>query len=90
MRVNCRLQRQLSRDKVGKPPPTSGRPKILSAKPTTAKPQRPSLPKVRALYAYDAQDTEELSFNQADIIEVIQESKQTTLYMVNSKHKTFI
>ncbi|XP_067932052.1 unconventional myosin-Ie-like isoform X2 [Watersipora subatra] len=64
------LQRKLSRDnKVNKPPPAAGRPKPKSAQP------KPSLPKVKALYAYDAQDTEELSFNQSDMIDVIKENE---------------
>ena len=64
-----RLQRRLSRENVNKPPPAAGRPKPKPTKP------KPSFPKVIALYAYDAQDTEELSFNQTDVIEVIKESK---------------
>ncbi|XP_043935265.1 unconventional myosin-Ie-like [Protopterus annectens] len=58
------MQRQLSKNV--KPVPGGGR-----AKPTP-KP-RPKIPQCRALYAYDAQDTDELSFNANDLIEIIKE-----------------
>ena len=51
-----------------KPVAGAGRPK-----PKKALPPKPSLPKARCLYAYDAQDTDELSFNEGDIIEIIKE-----------------
>lgn len=51
-----------------KPSPGAGRPK---PKPTP-KP-KPSLPQCKCLYAYDAQDTDELSFNEGDMIEIIKE-----------------
>uniref|UniRef100_A0A3B3SIM4 Osteoclast-stimulating factor 1 n=1 Tax=Paramormyrops kingsleyae TaxID=1676925 RepID=A0A3B3SIM4_9TELE len=50
------------RSKEYKPEPGAGRPK-----------PRPRSPQCRALYAYDAQDTDELSFNAADIIDIINE-----------------
>ncbi|XP_078101658.1 unconventional myosin-Ie-like, partial [Sander vitreus] len=56
------LQRRLSKEV--KPLPGAGR-----AKPTP-KP-KPRSPQCRALYAYDAQDTDELSFNAADIIDIL-------------------
>lgn len=34
---------------------------------------KPSLPKCRCLYAYDAQDTDELSFNEGDTIDILKE-----------------
>ncbi|XP_078062966.1 unconventional myosin-Ie-like [Mustelus asterias] len=58
------LQRRMSKEV--KPLPGGGR----------AKPQpraRPRLTRCRALYAYDAQDTDELSFNADDIIEIVRE-----------------
>ncbi|XP_064421936.1 unconventional myosin-Ie isoform X2 [Latimeria chalumnae] len=55
-------QRQMS----NRPPPAGGRPK------PQPKP-KPQVPQCRALYAYDAQDTDELSFNADDIIEIIKE-----------------
>ncbi|XP_048450380.1 unconventional myosin-Ie-like, partial [Rhincodon typus] len=58
------LQRRMSMDV--KPVPGGGR----------AKPQprvRPRQAKCRALYAYDAQDTDELSFNADDIIDIVRE-----------------
>lgn len=51
-----------------KRPPAPGRPK---GKPGL--PPKPSLPKCRTLYAYDAQDTEELSFNAGEVLEVLKE-----------------
>lgn len=33
------------------------------------------MPQCKALYAYDAQDTDELSFNANDIIDIIKEGK---------------
>nr|XP_020653907.1 unconventional myosin-Ie-like isoform X1 [Pogona vitticeps]XP_020653908.1 unconventional myosin-Ie-like isoform X2 [Pogona vitticeps] len=54
------LQRRLSKE--ARPVPGGGRPK-----------PKPRFPQCRALYAYDAQDTDELSFNANDIIEIIKE-----------------
>ncbi|KFO53398.1 Unconventional myosin-Ie, partial [Corvus brachyrhynchos] len=48
------------------PPRAGGRPK------PQPKP-KPQVPQCRALYAYDAQDTDELSFNANDIIDIIKE-----------------
>ncbi|XP_061573807.1 myosin IEb isoform X2 [Cololabis saira] len=50
------------RSKESKPVPGAGRPK-----------PRPRSPQCRALYAYDAQDTDELSFNTDDVIDIITE-----------------
>uniref|UniRef100_A0A672FX19 Osteoclast-stimulating factor 1 n=1 Tax=Salarias fasciatus TaxID=181472 RepID=A0A672FX19_SALFA len=50
------------RSKEVKPVPGAGRPK-----------PKPRSPQCRALYAYDAQDTDELSFNADDVIEIISE-----------------
>ncbi|XP_047454296.1 myosin IEb [Mugil cephalus] len=52
------LQRR--RSKEVKPLPGAGRPK-----------PKPRSPQCRALYAYDAQDTDELSFNADDVIEIL-------------------
>ncbi|XP_041364734.1 unconventional myosin-Ie-like [Gigantopelta aegis] len=56
------------------------RQKRISAKPTPAggKPRpglkpKPKLPQCKCLYAYDAQDTDELSFNTGDIIDIVKE-----------------
>ncbi|XP_041843648.1 myosin IEb [Melanotaenia boesemani] len=54
------LQRR--RSKEVKPVPGVGRPK-----------PKPRSPQCRALYAYDAQDTDELSFNADDIVEILSE-----------------
>uniref|UniRef100_A0A8C9TLU6 Osteoclast-stimulating factor 1 n=1 Tax=Scleropages formosus TaxID=113540 RepID=A0A8C9TLU6_SCLFO len=54
------------RSKEYKPEPGSGRPK-------PAPRPKPRSPQCRALYAYDAQDTDELSFNADDIIDIINE-----------------
>ncbi|XP_046892633.1 myosin IEb [Hypomesus transpacificus] len=54
------------RSKEYKPPPGANRPK-------PAPRPKPRTPQCRALYAYDAQDTDELSFNPDDVIEVLTE-----------------
>lgn len=58
------LQRR--RSKEVKPVPGAGRPK-------PAPKPKPRSPQCRALYAYDAQDTDELSFNADDVIEILTE-----------------
>nr|XP_061789720.1 unconventional myosin-Ie-like isoform X3 [Nerophis lumbriciformis] len=58
------LQRR--RSKEVKPVPGAGRPK-------PAPKPKPRSPQCRALYAYDAQDTDELSFNTDDVIEILTE-----------------
>ncbi|CAN9514415.1 unnamed protein product [Ophioblennius macclurei] len=50
------------RSKEVKPVPGAGRPK-----------PKPRSPQCRAMYAYDAQDTDELSFNADDVIELLSE-----------------
>uniref|UniRef100_UPI00358DECC1 unconventional myosin-Ie-like n=1 Tax=Myxine glutinosa TaxID=7769 RepID=UPI00358DECC1 len=57
-------QRRMSQER--KPPPGGGRPK------PRPKP-KPRVPQCRAMYAYDAQDTDELSFNAEETIEIIRE-----------------
>ncbi|KAM3613650.1 uncharacterized protein V6R79_002895 [Siganus canaliculatus] len=54
------------RSKEVKPVPGAGRPK-------PAPKPKPRSPQCRALYAYDAQDTDELSFNADDVIEILSE-----------------
>nr|DBA31710.1 TPA: hypothetical protein GDO54_007499 [Pyxicephalus adspersus] len=54
------------RQTSNRPPPGGGRPK------PQPKP-KPNVPQCKALYAYDAQDTDELSFNANDIIDIIKE-----------------
>ncbi|XP_037531980.1 unconventional myosin-Ie, partial [Nematolebias whitei] len=54
------LHRRLSKEV--KPLPGTGRPK-----------PKPRSPQCKALYAYDAQDTDELSFNADDVIEILSE-----------------
>uniref|UniRef100_A0A8C8A0A9 Osteoclast-stimulating factor 1 n=1 Tax=Oryzias sinensis TaxID=183150 RepID=A0A8C8A0A9_9TELE len=51
---------------VSRPAPGGGRPK-------PAPKPKPQVPQCKALYAYDAQDTDELSFNADDVIEIIKE-----------------
>ncbi|XP_032089957.1 unconventional myosin-Ie-like [Thamnophis elegans] len=60
------LRRHLSKE--AKPVPGGGR-----AKPKPKPKPHPGLPRCRALYAYDAQDTDELSFNANDVIEIVKE-----------------
>lgn len=52
-----------------KPPPGAGRPKPPPA------PKPKAFPQCRCLYAYDAQDTDELSFNEGDVIEIVKEGE---------------
>ncbi|XP_013379437.1 unconventional myosin-Ie [Lingula anatina] len=63
------IQRLNSRSK--RPAPGAGRPK-----PKPNPKPKPLLPECRCLYAYDAQDTDELSFNEGDIISLIKEDPQ--------------
>ncbi|KAM3872916.1 myosin IEb [Diretmus argenteus] len=58
------LQRR--RSKEVKPLPGTGRPK-------PAPKPKPRSPQCRAMYAYDAQDTDELSFNADDVIDILTE-----------------
>ncbi|KAL0985307.1 hypothetical protein UPYG_G00155280 [Umbra pygmaea] len=64
---------QRRRSKEVKPTPGAGR-----AKP--APKPKPRSPQCRALYAYDAQDTDELSFNAQDVIEIINEDSSGWWY----------
>ncbi|XP_069767361.1 unconventional myosin-Ie isoform X4 [Narcine bancroftii] len=54
------------RQMTSRPPPAGGRPK------PQPKP-KPQVPQCKALYAYDAQDTDELSFNADNVIDIIKE-----------------
>uniref|UniRef100_A0A9J7XDB7 Osteoclast-stimulating factor 1 n=1 Tax=Cyprinus carpio carpio TaxID=630221 RepID=A0A9J7XDB7_CYPCA len=54
------------RQSTNRPTPGGGRPK-------PAPKPKPQVPQCKALYAYDAQDTDELSFNADDIIDIIKE-----------------
>ncbi|GCB69136.1 unconventional myosin-Ie isoform X1 [Scyliorhinus torazame] len=54
------------RHMTSRPTPAGGRPK------PQPKP-KPQVPQCKALYAYDAQDTDELSFNADDVIEIVKE-----------------
>ncbi|CAB4031943.1 Unconventional myosin-Ie, partial, partial [Paramuricea clavata] len=64
---HSRISRNISGKIVNtKRPPAPGRPK-------PGLPPRPSLPKCRTLYAYDAQDTEELSFNAGEVVDILKE-----------------
>uniref|UniRef100_A0A8D0F7M9 Myosin IE n=1 Tax=Strix occidentalis caurina TaxID=311401 RepID=A0A8D0F7M9_STROC len=56
----------LGKKTTNRPPPAGGRPK------PQPKP-KPQVPQCRARYAYDAQDTDELSFNANDVIDIIKE-----------------
>ena len=59
---------RVRRQTTSRPTPAGGRPK------PQPKP-KPQVPQCKALYAYDAQDTDELSFNANDIIDIIKEGK---------------
>ncbi|KAJ8407711.1 hypothetical protein AAFF_G00267550 [Aldrovandia affinis] len=54
------------RQTVSRPTPGGGRPK-------PAPKPKPQVPQCKALYAYDAQDTDELSFNADDVIDIVKE-----------------
>ncbi|KAJ1080755.1 hypothetical protein NDU88_000948 [Pleurodeles waltl] len=60
------LHRRLSKE--AKPLPGGGR-----SKPTPKPKPQPRLPQCRALFAYDAQDTDELSFNANDVLDIVKE-----------------
>ena len=64
--MSFRIQRMNQSKK--RPNPGGGRPK-------PAPKPKPSLPQCRCLYAYDAMDTDELSFNEGDTIEIVKEGK---------------
>ena len=46
-------------------------------------PPPPSLPKCKAIYPYEAQDTDELTFSVGDIIEIVKKGLQ---YLYDVKH----
>ena len=60
----------VSKESSRKPEPGNGRPRPA---PRTV---RQSSPKVQALYDYEAQDVDELSFKEEDILELIREGEQ--------------
>ncbi|KAM4014231.1 unconventional myosin-Ie-like isoform 1-T1 [Anomaloglossus baeobatrachus] len=60
------VSRRLSKEV--KPVPGGGR-----SKPAPKPKPQPQLPRCRALYAYDAQDTDELSFNANDVLDIVRE-----------------
>ena len=64
--MTFRVQRQQTAKR--KPAPPKGKPK------PNPKP-KPSLPQCRCLYTYDAQDVDELTFNEGDLIELVKEGK---------------
>ena len=78
--VACRLQRR--RSKEVKPVPGAGRPK-------PAPRPKPRSPQCRALYAYDAQDTDELSFNADDVIEILTEGTASSSTTINTTANEF-
>ncbi|XP_078489929.1 unconventional myosin-Ie isoform X1 [Ciona intestinalis] len=61
------LQRRLSQQKSqrSRPVPGGNRPK--------PRPKPKALPKCKAIYSYDAQDTDEISFTEGDAIEILKE-----------------
>lgn len=66
-----------------RPAPGAGRPK-----PRPQPKPKEKLPEGRCLYAYDAQDTDELSFNEGDVIEIVLEGIDSHHYF--AIHKPFI
>ena len=69
------MQRRSSAQK-GRPPPAGGKPKPVPSK------RKPALPQCRCLYAYDAQDLDELSFNEGDVIEILKEGECRLTYKI--------
>ena len=69
------MQRRSSAQK-GRPPPAGGKPKPVPSK------RKPTLPQCRCLYAYDAQDLDELSFNEGDVIEILKEGECRLTYKI--------
>ena len=59
-----------------RPPPGAGRPK-----PRPQPKPKEKLPTCQCIYAYDAQDTDELSFNEGDIIEIVHEGKRLAFFL---------
>uniref|UniRef100_G3PTC2 Osteoclast-stimulating factor 1 n=1 Tax=Gasterosteus aculeatus aculeatus TaxID=481459 RepID=G3PTC2_GASAC len=53
--------------------PSASRPAPGGGRPKPAPKPKPQVPQCRALYAYDAQDTDELSFNAEELIDIIKE-----------------
>lgn len=49
------------------------RPKPGAGRPKPAPKPKPQVPQCRCLFAYDAQDTDELSFNEGDVIDIKRE-----------------
>uniref|UniRef100_A0A8C1HNZ3 Osteoclast-stimulating factor 1 n=1 Tax=Cyprinus carpio carpio TaxID=630221 RepID=A0A8C1HNZ3_CYPCA len=66
LNVLCDFFSRAHRQSTNRPTPGGGRPK-------PAPKPKPQVPQCKALYAYDAQDTDELSFNADDIIDIIKE-----------------
>lgn len=65
----CRVKRaSLNQSATPKPIPGGGKPR------PPMKP-KPALPKCKALYDYTAQDLDELTFKEGDVIEVLKEGK---------------
>eukprot|EP00106_Octopus_bimaculoides_P005095 XP_014772537.1 PREDICTED: unconventional myosin-Ie-like [Octopus bimaculoides] len=58
-------------------PPPPSRPQ--KPKPQMKPPPKPALPTCRCLYRYDPQNTDELAFEEGDIIEIIHEAKRKSL-----------
>ena len=50
-------------------------------KPQTGPKPRPALATAKVVYAYEAQDADELSMNAGDVIEIIQEGKRIFLQL---------
>ena len=65
----CMSPRQQRLSKKNRPSPGGGRPKPKAS-------PKPKLPQCSCLYAYDAQDTDELSFNEGDVIEIVAEGEE--------------
>lgn len=63
------------RSKEYKPLPGSGRPK-------PAPKPKPRTPQCKALYTYDAQDTDELSFQADDVIEIVTEGNNVETFCI--------
>jgi len=67
-----------------RPAPGAGRPK-----PRPQPKPKEKLPQCQCLYSYDAQDTDELSFGEGDVIEIVHEGKCYTVYTSSFRQPKF-
>lgn len=62
-----------------RPPPAKRNKPPIAAKP------KPTLPQCKAIYDYDASDTDELTFREGDTIEIVRKGKLTIIAIAIEK-----